>query len=429
MKKIILDFDSNNGLFALLINNGTKKVFYNRDLNNILAQLNSQKITDYAISDRDLILRYDSYDVCIRECESLFSLRQFNTNLKLKKYKEYIMTSIAKINTKKSLNAKPQKVKRKSKVGTTVVTVGLASLMLITSTLMLHNNKISPQEEVGADNPENVEVIIPDNETTYNYVAMDNLVVNNQTEEVKNKIETLSVKEETSKEDDVKLQSDSASTKTNVNNINMSFEDRTSSTKAESCKKNYQDVISETAKMYGIDPQIMLAIATQERGTHSSEIDKGGGLGLMQIQYSVWINQDISAYNYETNEKEILHITDSNIRDLETNIKIACMIYQGCLNNMHYNIPAALQAYNWGYGGAMSKISKYAMDCGKTSASVLDDYQDTSWLKYFGDNCYSDLVLSYLDTSKDIENLKIEENKPVAINYHINNSYSKNLAY
>lgn len=35
--------------------------------------------------------------------------------------------------------------------------------------------------------------------------------------------------------------------------------------------------------MYGVDPALVLAVATQERGIHSSVTDTGGATGLMQI--------------------------------------------------------------------------------------------------------------------------------------------------
>ena len=43
---------------------------------------------------------------------------------------------------------------------------------------------------------------------------------------------------------------------------------------------NYYDLIEMYAKMYGIDPKVAFALACHERGYHSNEIDKGGGLGL-----------------------------------------------------------------------------------------------------------------------------------------------------
>lgn len=71
-----------------------------------------------------------------------------------------------------------------------------------------------------------------------------------------------------------------------------------------------------------------MAIATQEKGIHSTEIDPGGGVGLMQMQYAVWVNQDVKAYNFDTSSWETFHVTDSNIRELDTNIKIACMYFR-----------------------------------------------------------------------------------------------------
>lgn len=197
-------------------------------------------------------------------------------------------------------------------------------------------------------------------------------------------------------------------------NFNIDFSDRTSDEKAAIARENYYNLISRYAKTYGLDANLVMAIATQERAEHSTEIDPGGGIGLMQIQYSVWVNQDVTAYNFETGNWETFHITDSNIRELDTNIKIGCMYFQNCLVNMDYNVPAALCAYNWGTTSARNKISQFSQDRGLTVNEVLEA-NDTSWVNLFdvdGDTslAYPKVVLSYYDSSKPIINDKIDEN-------------------
>mgnify|MGYP001056650419 FL=1 len=157
-----------------------------------------------------------------------------------------------------------------------------------------------------------------------------------------------------------------------------------------------------------------MAIATQEKGVHSTEIDPGGGVGLMQMQYAVWVNQDVKAYNFDTSSWETFHVTDSNIRELDTNIKIACMYFQNCLVNMDYNVPAALCAYNWGTTSAKNKLSEFSQDRGLSLNEVLEA-NDTSWINLFDVNgdtslAYPKMVLSYYDSSKPIENEKVDEN-------------------
>lgn len=197
-------------------------------------------------------------------------------------------------------------------------------------------------------------------------------------------------------------------------NFNIDFSDRTSAEKAVSAKSNYYSLVSKYAKAYGIDKDLMMAIGTQEKGVHSTEIDPGGGVGLMQMQYQVWVNQDVKAYNFDTNSWESFHVTDSNIRELDTNIKIACMYFQNCLVNMDYNVPAALCAYNWGMTSTKNKLSEFSQDRGLSLNEVLEA-NDTSWINLFNVNgdtslAYPKMVLSYYDSSKPIENEKIDEN-------------------
>ena len=197
-------------------------------------------------------------------------------------------------------------------------------------------------------------------------------------------------------------------------NFNIDFSDRTSAEKAVSAKSNYYSLVSKYAKTYGIDKDLMMAIGTQEKGIHSTEIDPGGGVGLMQMQYQVWVNQDVKAYNFDTNSWESFHVTDSNIRELDTNIKIACMYFQNCLVNMDYNVPAALCAYNWGMTSTKNKLSEFSQDRGLSLNEVLEA-NDTSWINLFNVNgdtslAYPKMVLSYYDSSKPIENEKIDEN-------------------
>lgn len=197
-------------------------------------------------------------------------------------------------------------------------------------------------------------------------------------------------------------------------NFNIDFSDRTSAEKAVSAKNNYYSLVSKYAKTYGIDKDLMMAIGTQEKGVHSTEIDPGGGVGLMQMQYQVWVNQDVKAYNFDTNSWESFHVTDSNIRELDTNIKIACMYFQNCLVNMDYNVPAALCAYNWGMTSTKNKLNEFSQDRGLSLNEVLEA-NDTSWINLFNVNgdaslAYPKMVLSYYDSSKPIENEKIDEN-------------------
>lgn len=155
-----------------------------------------------------------------------------------------------------------------------------------------------------------------------------------------------------------------------------------SSEKLKYVNENYFDIIEKYCSMYNLDSNLIAAIATQERGSHSDKVDDGGAIGLMQIQVSVWNDKDINVYNYETNSEEKIHITLDKLKDVDFNIKVGCAIFQNYLNQMNGNVIAAIQSYNMGPGSVKKIISTYASATGKTYDEVLNNFEDIKWLDY-----------------------------------------------
>lgn len=173
--------------------------------------------------------------------------------------------------------------------------------------------------------------------------------------------------------------------------------------KLEYVKENYGDIIEKYANTYGVDPRIIIAIATQERGIHSPYMDRGGATGLMQIQNSVWIGNELTAFNYDIDDKETIIVTDKLLSSLEGNIKVGCMIFSDCMKQMKGNVFAAIQCYNMGQGNLNRKVfPNYCAACGKTREEVLGNPTDIGWLgcRRFvtqGDRYYLERILSYID--------------------------------
>ena len=155
---------------------------------------------------------------------------------------------------------------------------------------------------------------------------------------------------------------------------------------------------------------LMLAIATQERGVHSETVDPGGGLGLFQIQIEGgwnWDNETITAYNFRTNEEETITITKDKVRNLEFNIKCGCILFQNALREQNYNIPRAIQCYNYGSAYMDQVISECCRDTGY-SRSDISDPTNLIWTNYRnviknGDNRYLENVLRYLPNDTQLE--------------------------
>lgn len=165
-------------------------------------------------------------------------------------------------------------------------------------------------------------------------------------------------------------------------------------------KENYGNVIGKYSKMYDLDADLICAIATQERGVHSSTVDEGGAIGLMQIQVSVWNGSKISVYNYDTGKNETIDVTLEKLKDVDFNIKTGCAIFQNYLKQMNGNIVAATQAYNMGPGTMRKILANYSYSSGKTIDEILDDTDDLNWMEYrnssyAGDPDYIEHVFRY----------------------------------
>lgn len=179
--------------------------------------------------------------------------------------------------------------------------------------------------------------------------------------------------------------------------------------KLEKTKDNYYDLICKYSNMYGLDPDLMCAIATQESGIHSNKLSRYGN-GLFQIE-GVHIGETLHPYNYETESEDTVVINENTIVDLEHNIQIGCAIYQDCLMKMNGNEIAALKAYNLGLGAMNNMINNYCDNTNMTKEEVLNNKLDTGWNNYHsssygGDTNYISNVLRYYtgDLSKMIYN-------------------------
>lgn len=198
-----------------------------------------------------------------------------------------------------------------------------------------------------------------------------------------------------------------------LDSVSIEYEDRSDTEKAYITKSYYSSLINKYADMYGIDPVLVTAVATQESGVHSSITSPGGATGLMQIQNSVWLGENVSAYNFETNSMETFTVTLDKIQDLEYNIKIGCMILQNAFQYMNYNTLAAIQCYNMGYGNMMDILNHYADDTNQGVDQILKNPEDIGWLSYRsyideGDQKYVEHVLSWIGEDFDLKNVKVD---------------------
>lgn len=202
--------------------------------------------------------------------------------------------------------------------------------------------------------------------------------------------------------------------------VNINYDNRSNTEKAIFTREKYGEIITKYANMYGIDPDLMIAVATQESGVHTEYTGGSGATGLMQIENEIWINNSVTAFNYETGEKDTIYITEENIDDLDINIQTGCMIMQQSLKYMDNNPIAGIECYNKGYGNMDTIINGYANECGITKEEVLTNTEDIGWLEYrntisAGDPNYIENVLSWYGENISI-NFKDENGNDQVIN-------------
>ena len=188
--------------------------------------------------------------------------------------------------------------------------------------------------------------------------------------------------------------------------IELNVESRTCSDKYNDTKQTYYEKISKISNNYGIDPRIMLAIATQETGEHDINTN-APALGLMQIELSVWDGEELSAYNFSEGRYEKIKITEEKLKDIDFNIRVACMYFQKCLKDSNYDLNIAIQMYNFGYGNIEKTFRMYHNDGDMQLPDALKHYSD-DWLEYrdyinVGDKEYLEHIISYIEDLECIE--------------------------
>ena len=134
----------------------------------------------------------------------------------------------------------------------------------------------------------------------------------------------------------------------NSNIIIYDYDDRSNSECVDKARR-HMEIFERFGEMYGIDPNLLMAIMAQESGgVHVTHSQNGSAIGGMQIE-NFWYDKELTAYNFSTNSYENVTVEENKLDDLYYNVKIASMILRTCLNDFNYDIRKAVQAYNFGY--------------------------------------------------------------------------------
>lgn len=197
------------------------------------------------------------------------------------------------------------------------------------------------------------------------------------------------------------------------NIFKFNYEDCSNSEQVFNAKQNI-DVFNKYGKMYGIDPNLLMAMMAQESGgIHHSYSDNGSAIGGMQIE-SIWDQVELSAFNFDTNSVETINVDINQLSDLNYNVKVAAMILQFNLVKFDYDIPKSVQAYNMG----TYKISGYGQ-------TWVNDRANSKT----GDPKYFEHVFSYLPDGYTI-NIKRPDGlvSSITLDNSLSNDYKSSLS-
>lgn len=419
MKRLEL-YVSNNGQLVLNVfefqkNVNYKHTFKGYEAYKYIRRLKHKKIINIIEDPKDVnaTLVYKDCVVILNDCDELLNRR--GLKIIIDGIKEYI-------EKEKLKRIKGKKVKRKNKYdGRRVAAAGLTVLIIGTCALGFSKQKSSKNvvhslvTEEQVDDEDVYTTLDYDMEDDYDEPIVETV---EETPEVSEVIEEVVGSIETTKEE-------------KLDTVSVDYTDRSNTTKANTTQNYYGNIIDKYARMYGVDPALALAVATQERGIHSSVTDAGGATGLMQIQNAVWLGQAVSAYNFQTGQMENFVVTMNQLQNVESNIRIGCMILQNSFQYMKYNTLAAIQCYNMGHGNMMKILRQYAQDTNTTVDEVLNNMEDDGWLSYRkfitqGDQKYIEHVLSWMGDDVDIKNIKADG---TLVSININNNFNSKKVY
>ena len=237
------------------------------------------------------------------------------------------------------------------------------------------------------------------NNPNFNIHDYENIMIPEDDVEILDTTPTLDVPTE----DSEKQQEAVTSTYTDKAELNLEYESR-AYTDRNLLVRNNEDTmaaIKKYANKYMIDENLVMAIASQERGTHSQTMDDGGGLGIMQVQVAV--HPDGSAFSTVINDngnikKSQFVYHHNDYITLDGNIEAGCALLQYYLNYFNGNMAMAVYAYNSGQGPVNNAIVAYASETGLSYENIMANKSDLDWTKYLDREYYLPAVLSWLDT-------------------------------
>lgn len=149
----------------------------------------------------------------------------------------------------------------------------------------------------------------------------------------------------------------------------------------------YFPFFEKYGNMYGVDPYLLVAIASQESGGDHEKYNslsrcQSAGCGIMQVEKPGIVIKSVSAFNHETRQIENVDINYNYVSNVENNIRVGAMLQASRAKAQGYNILMALQSYNFGSGAFNHVLKLYSQASGKSLEQIRNDPTDLGWIPY-----------------------------------------------
>lgn len=386
-----------------------------------LKELDELIFQNVEINKRSIKLYNDYTELYIFDLDKFFELGYLDS---LKNYSEKIKQAI-----ENSSDNKNKKVK-KSKIDKVSISVGSSILfiILLTATIKVFDSKTND-----SNNENSIESTFDQDETN-NYTEPE---TETQIEEVSSSTGEYEFSNTVFDSTDF-VSKDFIDTKLENNKVELpeekitvaedepsvayfDFEENRYSYTGNYTYERYHDLIKKCSDRLGVSDNLVMAILTQESAGKVFE-------NLMQIE-DEWIKRPLDCYDFENNKMyklvlingedsyedgDTIYISKNRLNEPEINITFAILILRQSIKEMHYNIPAGIQGYNYGYPKMEIILKAAASDQGITMDELLEDNTNISFMNYTylitesddpeirgGDPDYLKNIIQYVENAED----------------------------
>ncbi len=188
----------------------------------------------------------------------------------------------------------------------------------------------------------------------------------------------------------------------------LDYEDQTNGITYTGAYEMQYDRAEKHGLRWGMSTNLVLGMITQESA--------GKGDNLMHVIFDAWLDQPLTAYDFENQKYQTIVLTDEpqkfagedittisreDLNNVDIHLDVACIIYRYCLDRMENNIPAAIQAFNIGCEGMNTVFRETSAHTGISFDELKSDPTNVEFMNYtdcidWGDHEYLKNVARYI---------------------------------